>query len=302
MNIRTVLGDIPQAKGYVYSHEHLICVPPEIQKDRDLELNDYEHSLEELKKFKDVGGGLLVEATTLDYGRNATLVKQMSLESKVPITLCSGFNKALYFPQWVYDRSKEEITERLIKDITGGADGCDAKAGFVKTGSSYQVIHDIETKVLATVVKASNITNAPIWIHTEAGTMGIEILDLISQYQGDTERTVIGHSDRNMDPYYHLNILKRGAYIQFDGISKIKYGTDALRIELIKRILDKGYEDKLLISGDMGRKTYLHSYGGGSGFEFIITKFIPRLLEEGIPPDIIHKIFIKNPIIWLSRF
>lgn len=50
--IRTVLGDISkESLGFTYSHEHLWCCPPSVQKDRDFELTDYESSLEELKNI-----------------------------------------------------------------------------------------------------------------------------------------------------------------------------------------------------------------------------------------------------------
>lgn len=52
----------------------------------------------------------------------------------------------------------------------------------------------------------------------------------------------------------------------------------------------------------MGRKSYLHAYGGGPGFRFIKTKFIPRLLEEGVTEQQIQAIFYDNPANWLARF
>ena len=60
---RTVCGDIQaEEMGFTYPHEHLYAVPPTCQKDRDLEVSDYEGSVAELKLFKSVGGQTLVEA------------------------------------------------------------------------------------------------------------------------------------------------------------------------------------------------------------------------------------------------
>ena len=74
---RTVCGDIQaEEMGFTYPHEHLYAVPPTCQKDRDLEVSDYEGSVAELKLFKSVGGQTLVEASTLDYGRNLSLLKK----------------------------------------------------------------------------------------------------------------------------------------------------------------------------------------------------------------------------------
>ena len=91
---RTVCGDIQaEEMGFTYPHEHLYAVPPTCQKDRDLEVSDYEGSVAELKLFKSVGGQTLVEASTLDYGRNLSLLKKMSEETGVHVIATTGFNK-----------------------------------------------------------------------------------------------------------------------------------------------------------------------------------------------------------------
>jgi phosphotriesterase-related protein len=301
--VRTVLGDIvPEEMGFAYSHEHLWANPPATQKDRDLELTRYDASLEELLAFKRAGGKTLVDASTLDYGREAGKLKRMSEESGVHVLATTGFNKHIYFPEWVANESIEQITERLVHDVTIGMDGTDAKAGFLKSGSWYQMIHPLEEKVTRAVARAQLITGAPVWLHTEAGTMGMEMLDILEEEGVDLTKVAVGHSDRNADPYYHLQLAKRGVYVQFDGPGKVKYYPDNVRVELIQNIIRNGFVNQLLISGDMGRQSYLHAYGGGPGFEYIIQKFVPRLLDQGISQEAIDMIFINNPARWLAQF
>ncbi|MBP1040953.1 phosphotriesterase-related protein [Vagococcus sp. BWB3-3] len=301
--IRTVLGDISMEElGFTYSHEHLWCCPPPQQTDRDFELTNYEASLAELKTFKAIGGQTLVDASTLDYGRDGSKLKAMSQESGVHVLGVSGFNKHIYFDQWVETESIEQITQRLVKDVEIGMDGSDAKAGILKAGSWYNLIHPLEEKITRAVARAHKLTGAPIWLHTEAGTMGLEMLDILEGEGVDLSVVAVGHSDRNADPYYHLQIVKRGAYIQYDGPGKVKYYPDDVRIELIKNILAHGYGHRLLISGDMGRQSYLHAYGGGPGFSYIKQLFIPRMLDEGISQAAIDQIFYTNPAVWLAKF
>jgi phosphotriesterase-related protein len=301
--IRTVLGDIESNElGFTYSHEHLWTNPPVSQKDRDLELTNFEASVSELWRFKHAGGNALVDATTLDYGRDARQLVRMSQETSVHVVATSGFNKHIYFPKWVQSLTIEEITQKLVRDVTIGMDGTNAKAGFLKTGSWDQLIHQLEEKVIRAMARAQLETGAPVWMHTEAGTMGEELLIILEEEGVDLTKVCIGHSDRNADPYYHLQLAKRGAYVQFDGCSKIKYHPDSVRIELIKNMIDHGYVKQILISADMGRQSYLHAYGGGPGFEYILKKFIPRLMKEGISKEDIHTIFVENPASWLGQF
>lgn len=301
--IRTVLGDIEkQELGMTYSHEHLWTNPPSSQKDRDLELTDYEASVSELWRFKRAGGNALVDATTLDYGRDASKLKRMSEETGVHVVATSGFNKHIYFPKWVEALTIEEITQKLVRDVQIGMDGTPSKAGFLKAGSWNQLIHPLEEKVTRAVARAQQETGAPIWLHTEAGTMGLEMLDILEEEGVDLTKVGVGHSDRNADLYYHLKLAERGVYVQFDGISKVKYYPDSTRVDLINNMINNGYAKQLLISADMGRQVYLHAYGGGPGFEYILKKFIPRLLDEGISQSDIDTIFIENPANWLAQF
>jgi predicted metal-dependent phosphotriesterase family hydrolase len=300
---RTVLGDVEASRlGLTYSHEHLIAVPPGSQKDRDLELSDYEKSLRELMYFKEVGGETLVDASTLDYGRDVELLRRMSEDSGVHVIATSGFNKHIYYPDWVAEEPVEGISELLAREVTEGVDGTDTRTGILKSGSWYNLIHPLEEKVTRAVARAQQQTGAPVWLHTEAGTMGMEMLDILEEEGVDLSKVAVGHSDRNADPYYHLQLARRGAYVQFDGPGKVKYYPDSTRVALIKNLLEHGYGGQLLISGDMGRQSYLHAYGGGPGFRYILQKFVPRLLDEGLDRGNIEEIFVHNPARWLGQF
>lgn len=300
---RTVLGDISaQQMGFTYPHEHLHAVPPPQQKDRDLELSSYEASKHELSLFKSVGGETLVEASTLDYGRNLNILARMSRETGVHVIATTGFNKHIYYPEWVEAKTAQEIADMLVKDITQGGDGSDVKAGFIKVGAYYNMVHPLEEKTTIAAALAYGQCGAPIWGHTEAGTMGMEILDILEANGVDLSAVALGHLDRNPDEYYLLKLAERGIYIQFDGPAKVKYHPDSIRVALIKSLIAHGHAEQLLISGDMGRASYLEGYGGGPGFRFIKTKFIPRLLDEGVAEADIRKIFYDNPQRWLAVF
>ena len=300
---RTVLGDIKaEEMGFTYTHEHLHAVPPPCQKDRDLELSSYEKSTAELLNFKEVGGCTLVEASTLDYGRDLNVLRKMSEETGVHVIATSGFNKHIYYPEWVEEKSVEEIADLLSSDVLVGGDGGSSRAGFMKIGTYYNLIHPLEKKTITATAIAQKKCGAPIWGHTEAGTMGMEVLDLLESNGVDLTTTALGHLDRNADEYYLLKLADRGIYIQFDGPGKVKYYPDSVRVALIKSLIAHGHIDQLLISGDMGRASYLEAYGGGPGFRYIKTKFIPRLLDEGVTQAEIEKIFIKNPQRWLAVF
>lgn len=319
--IRTLSGDIFKWElGFTYSHEHIVCVPSYWQEknEGDLLLDSPGKSKSDVLDFKRLGGRSIVDATAIDYGRRVNEVKRISDETGVQIIGTAGFNKSLLwgakiredlrplvggfttYGQWIDEWSVNRLAEFVISEVEEGMEGTGIKSGQLKFGVSYNRIYPLEIKTLEAVAIAHSETKAPIHVHTEAGTMALEIIGLLKEKGIDPEYVSIGHMDRNLDPYYHEQVAKTGAYLCFDGIGKIKYAPESERIRCILELVKKGFEDKLLMSGDTARKTYYKSYEYGPGLEYILLKWIPRFVDEagrqGMDGNrLIQKFFIDNP-------
>ena len=187
----TISSDIDvEELGFTYTHEHLFCVPPANQPDRDFELSDYDCSLYELNEFKKVGGKTLVEGSTIDYGRNPEAYRRMSKSSGVNVVCTTGFNKYRYYQEWVKEATINDLAAYMIRDIEEGCYGTDIKAGQIKTGGSYNVLHPDEVKVTHACALAHQATGAPLWCHTEYGTMGNEIVEIYESHNIDPSKIV----------------------------------------------------------------------------------------------------------------
>jgi 5-phospho-D-xylono-1,4-lactonase len=112
---------------------------------------------------------------------------------------------------------------------------------------------------------------------------------------GDLTKVCIGHQDLRLDYDRHLDVVKSGSFIGYDSISKEKYGPDATRVAFIKRLVQEGYGDRIVLAGDLGRRSYLTSYGGGPGFTYILWRFVPWLWQEGVSREATDKLLIDNP-------
>lgn len=300
--IPTLTGMIDKEKlGTIYIHEHVLTNPPKTRMsiDPDYKLDDSDKIVEELKLFHSVGGDTLVDCTALDYGRDAGAMREVAKKAPVNILALTGFNRGDYV-EWVATGEVDQFAEMMIKDIEVGMDGTDAKAALIKIGTCYNYILPIEQKMIQAAGIAHRKTGTPIITHTTLGTMGIEQVKLLEKAGVDPNQVALSHLDQNLDFYYLIQIAKTGAYIEFDGPSKVKYAPDSARIEMLKRLCDAGFEDKILISGDMGRRSYLSAYGGGPGFGFLLGKFVPRLLAEGFTQNLVDKFFKINPARYLS--
>ena len=71
-------------------------------------------------------------------------------------------------------------------------------------------------------------------------------------------------------------------------------------VELMRQMIDAGFGDRLMLGGDFARRSYLKSYGGGPGYDYLLTWFTPRLLEEGFPQAELRAVWRDNPIRWLT--
>lgn len=106
--------------------------------------------------------------------------------------------------------------------------------------------------------------------------------------------------DRNPDPWMHRKLAETGAYLCFDGIAKVKYNPESVRIKCILDLVKAGHQKQILVSGDTARKSYYYSYTYAIGLQYIIKTWVPRLIEEaeenGIDgKKLVEDIFINNP-------
>ena len=302
--IRTLFKDIsPNEAGFTLVHEHLYSHPPlwKISGDPDLLLDDVEKNAQELKLFHKAGGKTIVDATTIDYGRSAKAL--IEIANKVPevnIISVTGFNLGSYYEPWVYEYSLDDIVELLKRDITIGMEGTNARSGLLKIGTSYNYIMKVEEKTLRAAAKVHVELGTPIVSHTTLGTMAHEQIELLLDEGVDLGKVAFYHMDHNLDFWYQKKILEKGAYIVYDCTGKIKYGPEEWRINMLKRLIKAGFLEQLMIAGDTARRSYYKSYGGGPGLDYIPTKYINRLREEGFTQEMIDIIFIENPKRFLS--
>jgi len=306
--IRTVRGDISLLSlGVTYAHEHLLFLPPQpyADQDPDLRLDDVETAIREVTWFKKAGGSAIVEMSTPEMGRDAQNLHRISEVTGVHIIAATGFNKEKFCRPWVATKTPEEIADQMIRDLTQGMDQTPFRAGVIKASSSLNQISALEEKVFRAAALAHQATGAPISTHTEAGTMALEQVDLLTSLGVPPHRILIGHLDRNLDLHYLLDVARKGVYLGFDQISKEKYAPDRERVAVIKHLVNAGFADQIVLSGDLARKSYWPSYGFGfgPGLTFILWRFIPLMLEEGIAMDVVHRFLHENParfLVWLE--
>ena len=268
----------------------------------------------ELKKFKNAGGSLIADVTTKDFGRDIQILKKISDESGVHIVAgCGSYIDASVSPT-IKEMSKDELRDLIIKDLTVGIDGTNLKAGVIgEIGTSAQMT-EFEHKAIIAASEAQVQTGYGMHIHACLwNEEGINALDLAIKSGANPEKIAVDHSDVLLNPDYIQAILDRGAYVEFDNFGKEYYvdrgtrnlllgsfATDVERVKFIKKLIEKGYKNQILITNDICLKSMLHTFGGW-GYDHVITNIIPMMEDFGISSEDIDTIMIQNPIKFLER-
>ncbi|MEJ2667098.1 MAG: hypothetical protein P8Z81_08375 [Deinococcales bacterium] len=297
--VQTTRGPVPvDDLGIVDYHEHLYVEPPGWlhRIDPDFALDDVDKSADELASWAAAGGRTLVEMTAVDFGRDIRSIAAVA--DRVPdvnVIVTAGYNRPYYMGRWLHAVAEDDMVRDTVRDVTQGIDGTSIRAGVIKAGSEYNNFNDAARKLFRVAARAHLETGAPIITHTTAGTMGLEQVSFLAEQGVEPHHVALSHMDRNPDPGYHLSVAASGAYLGYDCFGKAKYGPDSDLVELLRAVVDSGGAHQVLLGNDIGRPSYWRAYGGGPGLDYVLTRFIPRLREEGFGASTIQALLVDNP-------
>ena len=334
--VQTVLGLVPPSElGATTTHEHLYIdfsfmyrpaqdSPSEKLADApitlenlgwirrnyysnrsNLQLMDLDTTIREVRKYSEVGGGAIVDATTTGIGRKPDALAQISLESGVHIIMGAGFYVEAVHPEDMDERSVEDLAREIIGDIVEGVEGSGVRAGIIgEIGCTWPLASN-ERKSLSAAAIAQSETGAAILVHPgRHPDAPLEILELLASGGADICRVIMGHLDRTVFEFDALqSIAASGCYLEWDlfgnegsyyPLAEIDMPSDAQRLDFIKRVADVGYSDRIVVGQDIATKHRLVTYGG-HGYGHILENIVPRMRRKGFSEDVIRAITVGNP-------
>lgn len=318
--INTVLGPI-EAKdlGKTLMHEHLIYGFCGFQGDYTLggfdELLCIRENMKWLTPLKEkYGFRTIVDATNNECGRDPFFLAKMATIMDLNIICSTGFyyEPASAFMYWKFRSGfadvETEMYEMMRTELTKGIGNTGIKAGVIKLASSANQITPFEEKFFRAAARNNRETGATIITHTEAGTMGPEQAKLLIDNGANPKDIAIGHMCGNTNLDYHERVLQYGVFDSFDrfGLEGDLFNTptDEERCDVIAALLDKGYEDQILMSHDsvtveLGRPRPVPKddldFMAHANILNIPDRVIPMLKERGVTDAQLDKIFIANP-------
>jgi phosphotriesterase-related protein len=306
VGIRTVLGDIaPEALGFCQCHEHL-CLGGYPGGD-GRGIDEPEKTLAELTAWRNAGGRALVDAQPVGCGRDAAVLAGLAERGAISLIASTGFHRPVYYPpgHWILSAGEAQLTRLFVEELEDGMylDGDEAfprrrsrwRAGQIKTALDREGLTEPRRRLFRAATAAALETGRPLMAHVEAGSDPAELADFLEKAGLSPDRIILCHLDRAVpDTAVHRDLCRRGIYLEYDTIGRLKYHDDSRELDIIGELLDAGYGNRLLLSLDT-TKARLRSYGGKPGLTHIIEVFIPLMQKTGISGEEIRRFFVENP-------
>ena len=255
----------------------------------------------ELVRAKEAGVTALVECSTGGVGRRADLDRAVSAAAGLPVVVPTGVYREPWIPPWVHEASEGVLREWMLREMQDGIENTGVLAAWIKLSAGDDGLTATETKVLRAAAQAGRVTGAVIGSHTIRGRVARQQLDIIERAGYTPERFIWIHTHAEPDFLLHLELARRGCWIEYDAIGS-DWLDDHTALKLILKVLDAGLGHRLLISHDRGWYDPAQPGGGTPRpYTYISTVFLEKLRAAGVSQATIRQITHTNPFAAFAR-
>jgi phosphotriesterase-related protein len=188
----------------------------------------------------------------------------------------------------------------MLAELQDEIEDTGVRAAWIKLSAGDDGITACEAKILRAAAAGGVATNAVIGSHTIRGRVVRDQLDIVETAGYAPERFIWIHTQAEPDFALHLEMARRGAWLEYDGIGNPD--EDETYIERILRVLDAGFGHKLMLSHDRGWYDPAQPGGGTPRpFTYISEHFLPKLRARGVDEATIRQLTCTNPFIAFAR-
>ncbi len=304
--IETVTGPVrADTLGVTLMHEHVLVdfigasQVSRARYDADVVFRTVLPYLQQVRKL---GCDALVECTPAYLGRDPQLLKRLSEASGVRILSNTGYYGAAkdkHVPAFAFTETAEQLAARWIREAERGLDGTSIKPAFMKIGVDEAPLSDIDAKLVRAAAITHRATGLPIASHTGTGAAAMAELDLLDGAAVPSSAFIWVHAQSERDDSFLVRAARRGAWVEFDGISPASL---ARHLELVQRMKTEGLLDHVLVSHDAGWY-HVGEPGGGQfrPYTTLFSDFIPGLKSAGFSDAEVRRLLVENPRRALAR-
>ena len=255
----------------------------------------------EIARAQAAGVTALVECSTVGVGRRPDILKAVSEATSFPLVVPTGVYREPWIPDWIHTATEADLRDWMTGELSDEIKPHGVKAGWIKLSAGDDGLTECETKVLRAAAAAGAATNAVIGSHTIRGRVVRDQLKIIEEAGYNPERFIWIHTQAEPDFNLHLEMARRGAWIEYDAIGS-EHVNDDYFLEHIPRVLDAGLGDHLLLSHDRGwYDPALPGGGTPKPFTYLSETFLPKLQQAGVDELTLSQLTQLNPFRAFAR-
>lgn len=250
----------------------------------------------EIRRAQEAGVTAIVECSTVGVGRRADIDRAVSEAANLPLVIPTGIYREPWVPDWAHAASEAKLAKWMLSELQGEIEQSGVQAGWIKLSAGDDGLTACETKILRAAATAGRQTNAVIGSHTIRGRVVRDQLDIIDAMGYASERFIWIHTQAEPDFELHLEMARRGVWLEYDAIGNIDCENDEYYVQHIQRLLDAGLGDQLLLSHDRGwYDPALPGGGTPKPYTYLPEQFLPKLRAVGVDEATIHQLTHVNP-------
>ncbi|MCB0005855.1 MAG: esterase [Anaerolineales bacterium] len=250
----------------------------------------------EIERARAAGVTAIVECSPVGVGRRADIDRAVSEATGMPIVVPTGIYREPWIPDWAQAASEAEIVDWMLAELEDEIEASGVRAAWIKLSAGDDGLTPCERKILRAAAQAGRQTNAIIGSHTIRGRVVREQLDIIESAGYTAERFIWIHTQAEPDFALHLEIGRRGAWLEYDAIGNQAFVTDETYIQHIQQLLAAGFEKQLLLSHDRGWYDPAQPGGGvPQPYTYLSNQFLPKLRAAGVAAETISQLTHVNP-------
>jgi phosphotriesterase-related protein len=249
----------------------------------------------EITRAQAAGVTALVECSTVGVGRRPDILKAVSEATGFPLVVPTGVYREPWIPDWIQAATEAELRDWMTSELSNEISPFGVRAGWIKLSAGDDGLTECEAKVLRAAAAAGAQTGAVIGSHTIRGRVVRDQLKIIEEAGYSPERFIWIHTQAETDFDLHVEVARRGAWIEYDAIGS-DHVTDDYFLEHIQRVLDAGLGDRLLLSHDRGwYDPALPGGGRPKPFTYLSEVFLPKLRQAGVDERTLRELTQSNP-------
>lgn len=294
--VMTVGGEIAaESLGVTLPHEHVFADLLKEYRSSGI-LSDEELAVAELRRFAVAGGTTIVDLTTVEIGRDPDALRRVSAASGVQVVMGCGHYRDPYLDREWFDRTPVElIAAEMVEEITDGVGPDRIRPGIIgEIGCDQGYLSAAEERSFRAAARAHLETGLAISTHAARKPVGLAQLAILEHEGVDPRRVIIGHCDTVPSTVYHLELARRGCFVQMDGLGSDGPYYEERTLGYVERLAAAGHLRQILLSHDIFLPQHLAAHGG-AGYDHVLVGVAPALRDRGFSDADVRTLLVDNP-------